>query len=218
MFGKSNHRTILFDHAEVALHDRFGDNIYWKARRSMRFSKELKRFAAVFRSKYLNSSDLADGTILPDDWEAETGKRTAKGGPYLSVHLRRRDFAIGRPKDVPNIEETASQIIELLKKLNLNVVFIATDATIKEYEELERLLSDYKVHRFIAVESLTDGAVAIIDQIICSHAQFFVGTHESTFTFRIQEEREIMGFPENTTFNRLCGDTCEKPSIWRIVY
>ena len=30
----------------------------------------------------------------------------------------------------------------------------------------------------------------------------FVGSKESTFTFRIQEEREIMGFSEDKTYKR----------------
>lgn len=51
--------------------------------------------------------------------------------------------------------------------------------------------------------------------------RYFVGTHESTFTFRIQEDREILGFPMKTTFNRLCGDksnkkNCKPESQWEI--
>ncbi len=48
-----------------------------------------------------------------------------------------------------------------------------------------------------------------------------MGSPESTFTFRIQEEREIMGFDERLTFNMLCPEGqfhCKKPSIWRIQY
>lgn len=48
-----------------------------------------------------------------------------------------------------------------------------------------------------------------------------MGSRESTFTFRIQEEREIMGFSTDTTFGMLCKDgkfDCEKGSIWKIVY
>ena len=67
-----------------------------------------------------------------------------------------------------------------------------------------------------------DGGVAIIDQWICAHAQYFVGTKESTFSFRIQEERDILGFHADTTFNCLCPDNeigkCEQPTRWRIVY
>jgi hypothetical protein len=61
----------MFDHAEVALHDMFGDTLYWKARRSMRFASVLVKLAASFRMEYLNSTDETDGTIRPDDWTEE---------------------------------------------------------------------------------------------------------------------------------------------------
>lgn len=51
--------------------------------------------------------------------------------------------------------------------------------------------------------------------------RYFIGTHVSTFSFRIQEEREILGFDPKTTFNTLCGDEdeeCEQPAKWKIVY
>lgn len=94
------------------------------------------------------------------------------------------------------------------------------------FEQLKNEIgNDYKVFRYIpskaVYEEYGDGGVAIIDQIICSHARYFIGTHESTFSFRIQEEREILGFSEYTTFNRLCGDQeedCDAPSVWKIVY
>lgn len=50
--------------------------------------------------------------------------------------------------------------------------------------------------------------------------RYFIGTCESTFSFRIQDEREIMGFNRDTTFNRFCGEgedeNCEQPSRWKI--
>ena len=55
--------------------------------------------------------------------------------------------------------------------------------SVTRFKPTERQLKWYK-----------DGGVAIIDQVICSYAQYFVGTRESTFTFRIQEEREMLGF------------------------
>lgn len=52
------------------------------------------------------------------------------------------------------------------------------------------------------------------------------GSHESTFSFRIREDRQMMGFSKESTFNNLCGSrkdsdendphSCEKPSYWRI--
>jgi len=61
----------MFDHAEVALHDTFGDALYWKARRSMRFASVLVKLAANFRMQHLNSTDETDGTLRPDDWMEE---------------------------------------------------------------------------------------------------------------------------------------------------
>lgn len=113
-------------------------------------------------------------------------------------------------------------------------------------------MSRYKVRRFqpssrLERDKLLDGGIAIVDQIICSHARlvkrmqrihmylffenvpifrFFIGTYESTFTYRIYEEREILGFPKAMTFNTFCkhedatndNDACPKNSIWPIVY
>ncbi|KAJ9598239.1 hypothetical protein L9F63_011060 [Diploptera punctata] len=218
-------RTIMFDHAEIALHDTFGDALYWKARRSMRFASVLVKLASNFRSEYLNSTDKADGTVRPDDWTQETPREGVLGGPYLCAHMRRKDFLWGRPKQIPSLESAAHQIKDHLEKLKLSTIFIATDAPNSEFQELEQHLSQYQVLRYkpskIVKQTYKDGGVAIIDQIICSHARYFLGTYESTFSFRIQEEREIMGFDSETTFNRLCGDKekkCNKPSMWRIVF
>lgn len=51
--------------------------------------------------------------------------------------------------------------------------------------------------------------------------RFFIGTSVSTFSFRIHEEREILGFDPKTTYNRFCGDeekACEQPTHWKITY
>lgn len=222
---KSKAKTILIDHAEIALHDYFGGKVYWQARRSMRFNLELRKIAEEFRMNYLNSNDIDDNTVLPDDWRDEKPKRNAKGGPYLAVHLRRKDFLRGRPNDSPTLQSVNNQIVKLLNQLKLTTVFLATDSSEEEYNELHNLLpKEYELVRFKPTIDIKnkyrDGGVAIIDQIICSYARYFIGTHESTFSFRIQEEREILGFAENTTFNSLCKDSknCKKPSVWNIVY
>lgn len=52
--------------------------------------------------------------------------------------------------------------------------------------------------------------------------RYFIGTFESTFTYRIYEEREIMGFPIKSTFNTFCKNEdlskCEQNSVWPIAY
>ena len=107
------------------------------------------------------------------------------------------------------------------------MVFVSTDAPKKEFQELKEMLkkTDVEAFRYIPTEEVhrrcMDGGVAIIDQSICSHASYFLGSYESTFTFRIQEEREILGFTVKKTFDMLCADgkfDCEKGSVWKIEY
>lgn len=198
-------RSVMITDAEILLHDEYGTAEYWSARKSIQFSEKLIQIANVFITDKLGCDDI-------------------KCFNFISIHWRRGDFARGRPNQVPSVVSTAKQIIAIAVRpeINLKLIFIATDADEREYLELENSLMDYgfTVVRFNPENMhYAEGVAAIIDQIICSRAAFFVGTHESTFTFRIQEEREIMGFDSSTTFNRLCPDTgpCERPSRWKIV-
>lgn len=218
------YRSVMFDHMEIALHDSYGSREYWRARRSMRYNPELYSVANEYRETFLNSTNDRDNTARPNDWTKEKRRRNAVGGAYVSVHLRRRDFLVGRSSTVPTIKSAASQIKDTLDQLKLNTVFVATDATGEEFDEIKEHLSNYTVLRFIpsddVLNKFKDGGVAIIDQIICSYARYFIGTAESTFTFRIQEDREIIGFPTKTTFNYLCNDAkkCGSDGQWEIVW
>lgn len=58
--------------------------------------------------------------------QAEPG--SAKGGPYLGVHLRRKDFIWGHREDVPSLKGAVKKIRSLMKKHKLDKVFVATDA------------------------------------------------------------------------------------------
>lgn len=215
-------RAIMVDRAEVILHDAFGDAEYWMVRKSMVFSKTLISIGDSFRKDYLNSTDQTDRTEKPQDG-IDANKRSAIGGPYIAVHLRRLDFVVSRSKDVPNLKHAADQILKHMKELSLKLVFVATDASEYEFSEFKtyipsatRFTPDLNTHK-----DILDGGVAIVDQWICAHARYFIGTYESTFSFRIQEEREIMGFPVDMTFNRLCGNnqtSCQQPSKWTIVH
>ncbi|XP_045505784.1 GDP-fucose protein O-fucosyltransferase 2 [Colias croceus] len=202
-------RFIMFAHGEIPLHDTYGTKKFWDCRRSMRFNQNLITRAEEFITRYLNCD-------------------TKLCNNYASVHWRRQDFARYRKNDVPSIKGTAKQIDKHIKQFNsyINRVFIATDADMTSLRQLELELTQlgYLIHYYVPsqadLDKYKDGGVAIIDQIICSHAAYFIGTHESTFTFRIQEEREILGHESRTTFNRLCPDKgqCERPSKWTIVH
>ncbi|KAG8432657.1 hypothetical protein GDO86_017047 [Hymenochirus boettgeri] len=218
------YRSIMLDRAENLLHDHYGGKDYWDTRRSMVFAKHLRVIGDEFRAKVLQSNDNADKTIFHEDWKKVKGKPgPALGGPYLAAHLRRKDFIWGHREDVPSLRKAADEIHKLLKKLKLNKVFVATDADQEDLQELRKQIPE--MVRFEPtweeLELFKDGGVAIIDQWICAHARYFIGTSVSTFSFRIHEEREILGFEPKTTYNRFCGDkekNCEQPTHWKIVY
>lgn len=62
--------------------------------------------------------------------------------------------------------------------------------------------------------------IKILDNLSFFLNRYFIGTHESTFTFRIQEDREIIGFSSKTTFNKLCkaNEDCAIDGFWSIVW
>ncbi|KRY57886.1 GDP-fucose protein O-fucosyltransferase 2 [Trichinella britovi] len=194
-----------------------------ECRRSMRYSAAIRKAADDFRREELNSDDVTDKTEILDDWTLMKVKPgQAVGGPYLAVHLRRTDFVTSRSKQIPTVKGAAEQISKLLKMLKLEVVYVSTDAPETEVDELKAFLNETAViKRFkptdAQLQKFLDGGVATIEQWICAHAKYFIGTAESTFSFRIQEDREILGFSHNTTFNCLCPDhnlNCEQPAKW----
>ncbi|KAM9380425.1 GDP-fucose protein O-fucosyltransferase 2 [Phaethornis superciliosus] len=217
-------KSVMLDRAENLLHDHYGGKDYWNTRRSMVFAKHLRVVGDEFRNKYLQSTDEADRTHYKEDWTQMKVKiGTAVGGPYLGVHLRRKDFIWGHREDVPSLQGAVKKIRSLLEILKLEKVFVATDAVEEEVELLKKLLPE--MVRFEPsweeVELYKDGGLAVIDQWICAHARYFIGTSVSTFSFRIHEEREILGFDPKTTYNRFCGEkeqNCEQPTHWKIVY
>lgn len=112
----------------------------------MVFARSLRTAGDEFRSKFLNSTDISDGTILPLDnpnfgpgshWLHRFKSQSVFGGPYLSVHWRRGDYAYS-PADPrsPGAREAANQILDSLHKFNIhhssdpiNSIYLATDAT-----------------------------------------------------------------------------------------
>ena len=220
--------SVFIDRAENLIHGMYSEwsPEYWTARRSMVFSKALRDIGDEFRKDYLDSYDEDDKTVLENWKDMKRNHGDAVGGPYLAVHLRRKDYLYGHNKEVPSLEYAAKQVKKYLKQYKVTKLYVATDAPEAEFETFKEQFKKTEVHRFVPTkeihETYKDGGIAIIDQWICAHARAFVGTYVSTFTFRIHEEREILGFDPETTFNRLCGDeedkNCEQPTKWKIIY
>lgn len=219
-------KSIMLDRGENLIHDVYGGKDYWDARRSMVFSKKLREIAAEVRRLHLNSTDEKDHCVLPLDWtKNERQENSAVGGPYIAAHVRRKDFMRAREGHVATLKKVAQDLITISEEYDITTIFIASDGTEKEMKELRNYLSGMNMVRYTPNmdedRKLKKGGVAIIDQIICSHARYFIGSYESTFSFRIAEEREIMGFSSASTYNRFCADEetdCEQPNRWKIVW
>jgi peptide-O-fucosyltransferase len=97
------------------------------------------------------------------------------GGPYIAVHFRRRDYLYARGDKIPSLKWAAEQLKKRLEEFKLKSVFVATDAPQAEFVELQNHLEGFDVYRFTPTKEVhqryKDGGVAIIDQIICSHAR-----------------------------------------------
>ena len=105
------------------------------------FAKHLRDEGDKFRREVLKSDDDRDITVMDTDWTKNQKKEgTAKGGPYLAVHLRRADFLYAHPDGVPSLDNAVKQVKEILRKENLEMVFLATDAD-KEGDFLTMFLS-----------------------------------------------------------------------------
>jgi len=189
----------------------------------MRFAEPLVARANQLRLENLDSDDVKDGTMVPHDWrEEKVDKRASKGGKFACVHLRRGDYARGRGLRAPSIAGAADQVSKAMASRGLETVFVATDANAQEWQDFERGLKHLKVVRFVPTKAelkkFGDGGVAIIDQAVCRQARYFIGTKDSTFSFRIQEEREVRGFPLADTFDMLCPQQgeCERGTEWKI--
>lgn len=77
-------RIVLFAHAETALHEYFGDDEYWMARRSMRFNKNLQVIGNAFRADFFGSTDENDFVQRPALW---TDEKVSYNTCYQSIAM-----------------------------------------------------------------------------------------------------------------------------------
>lgn len=237
-----NSDSILIDRAETVLHDKFGQYDFWQTRRSMQFSRKLYDYAVEFQKQnglLGQNKDKATVPYLGEKWIQKIRKPSSPiGHDFIAAHIRRRDFIrMQEYRNIPSIKSAMDFLIQSAIDRSIYNIFIATDGNEAEITEMHHVIEDHNLdqpeirklklvmfrpsHDEINQNQLYKGSIAIIDQIICSHASYFVGTEESTFSFRIHDEREILGFDENTTFNHFCSDgktECGKPTHWEIIY
>jgi len=176
-------------HDSVYLHDQEQmvdrDQSFWKLRIHLRIAARLVGIARLFH------------------------RRSLKGAPFLAVHLRRGDFLQAHANIVPSLQEASSIVEREADRLGLKVVLVATDGTQgrghgaeADTDYLRRhLRKDMQVHRYIPsrdTNTLHVGEVALVEQVLCSEAAFFIGTQTSMFTDIILQERAVHHKPASS--------------------
>ena len=96
-------RIVLFANAETALHDFFGDEEYWRARRSMRFNNELISIANDYRRDFLDSEDKKDLVQRPVKWIDEK--------VVFNLHFNPLTTQLNPKKNFSHIQELLVEII-----------------------------------------------------------------------------------------------------------
>uniref|UniRef100_A0A915D7K3 GDP-fucose protein O-fucosyltransferase 2 n=1 Tax=Ditylenchus dipsaci TaxID=166011 RepID=A0A915D7K3_9BILA len=131
-------------------------------------------------------------------WKARRSMRYAKKLVEIGNRFRLEHFNSTDQTDrTPLADDWEMDKLNHNQATGGNYIQIVEQMNIKEVEVLEQQLDHLQpthVHRFLA-EEMSDAAVSIVDQWVCAHARHFVGTHLSTFSFRIHEDREILGSP-----------------------
>ena len=84
----------------------------------MRFASHLVDIANDFRQNNLDSNDKRDDTRMAEKWEHFQPKRSeTRGGPYMCVHLRRKDYVRAREGQIPTLKGAAEQIKRKIDEL-----------------------------------------------------------------------------------------------------
>jgi len=117
------------------------------------------------------------------------------GGSYHSMHIRRTDLTRAYKKF--DVERNASQIVDLVTKTrNLvprgSIVYVATDETDRSFFDVFR--DHYEVYFLEDFVHLLNAGVhpdqhGMIDQLVASRGERFIGTYFSTFTGYINRLR-----------------------------
>lgn len=153
--------------------------------------KELDKGIKRFVRNYIHYRDevfCAAGRIIA------AMEREAGPGGYKAFHIRRGDLQYKEVK-IP-----AEEVIENTKdivKAN-ETVYIATDEKDPAYLNVLRsrfnvfFLSDF--HERVGLPKLNQNYMGMVEQIVCSRSEVFIGTWFSTFTAYITRMRGYYGF------------------------
>ena len=115
-------------------------------------------------------------------------------GKYNAVHVRRTDFLHVKKDDMASVNTPSKLKDVLLKFFDTNTtLYISTDEQSKSFfnDVLQEYQDVYFFHDFEEFSNLSKLETAVMEQVICSQAQFFFGTFSSTYTKRINVMRGL---------------------------
>lgn len=170
-------RESVYFHDKEQMVDR--DALFWEMRRHIAFSAHLVELAHHFHDRYMNSEG------------------------YLALHLRRGDFLTAHAGLVPSLLEVVKIARAVLKEQGLQQVFVATDGTRGRGHGAhadvaylrKRMPSGIKVFSYAPEKDvqLHMGEVALVEQLLCAEAAYFIGTQTSMFSDLVLQERAVHG-------------------------
>ena len=153
---------------------------YWGMRQHMHFAPVFHAEAARFRAAFA--------------W--------APGAPYIAMHMRRGDFKMAHARK----QSTQGEVVGLFRRLaeqhSITNFYVATDAAADEVHSMKEALLAHGIamekieERDAQLPGGTGGALGslgfmLVEQIIASQAQLFVGTDGSHFSKEIHLERRL---------------------------
>ena len=121
---------------------------------------------------------------------------------YLAVHWRREDFIYvkrGNPGILLTPPDLVKKCKEKMSVLGLEKVYISTDST--NLDELSYIKNKLPLIDFkITNKNLTNNECyySIIESLICSYADYFMGTKTSWYSENILAERLELGKESGT--------------------
>lgn len=125
--------------------------------------------------------------------------------PYLAVYLNTHDIA---QKDVaPSAAAAAARINRVLKKKKLEQVFVA--GVLREgYQRELRLL--VKEALYFSQDDGADrlhhrGSEELVELLLCSKAEYFIGSGNSVFSAAVRRQRQHAGLAQKTSEEVFCS-------------
>ena len=123
------------------------------------------------------------------------------GGSYVSFHIRRGEFQYKVVK-IP-----AEKILENVGHYlpQKTIAYVATDEKNKSFFQAfeDRFDKVYYLNDFIdlaELKGINPNYLGMIDQVVCTRGEKFVGTWFSTFTGYITRMRGYFGYPDSNTY------------------